>query len=208
MTGLLSIFGEGFSPAGNTETLVWLGGPRGVGEGPDDITELCAVSQPADNVIECDLGISAFSPGDYLLTVQTGASLSVDFPVAFGEVGPQGTKGEMGDKGDPGDKGDKGDKGVTGDKGPKGEPGDQGPPGVFAYTIGPPRFAGFTDRVHCESMDDILLGGGGQCIDYSRRPVIDRPILNNVDPPGWEYNCSEAGIPDGAQLVFVICASP
>ncbi|MFC6673479.1 hypothetical protein [Marinobacterium aestuariivivens] len=133
--------------------------------------------------------------------MQTGAGLSDDFPVAFGEIGPQGAKGETGDKGDQGDKGD------TGTKGPKGDTGDQGPPGVIdtgnIYT----RMTGFTDRVFCNE-GDIVLGGGGACKSFfSIRAVIDRPILD-VDPPGWEYNCGEAGLPDDAQQVWVTCANP
>jgi hypothetical protein len=207
LSGFLSIFGNGFAPDGNADILVRLGGPQGVGDGPEDITELCTVSQPMTNVIECDLGLIDLIPGDYLLTVQTGMGRSDDFSVAFGEVGPRGAKGETGDKGDRGDKGDTGDPGDTGDTGAKGETGDQGPPGVFATEKITTRLVGFTDQVYCENAGDVVIGGGGVCKSFSRRAVIDRPILD-VDPPGWEFNCGEAGQPDDAQQVWVTCARP
>ena len=209
-TGLLSIYGNGFSPADDTEVLVWLGGPLDLGEGPEDITTLCAASLPADSVLECNLGAIAPSPGDYLLTVQTGPVLSDDFSVTLGEVGPQGPKGDQGDKGDEGDKGQNGEKGDTGDKGAMGDPGTPGLAGVFDTSkLRPVRFSGFTNKTFCESKDDILIGGGGQCNGFNKRAVIDRPIFVTGEPPGWEYNCGDGlDLPDDAQLVFAICLRP
>lgn len=207
--GLLSILGHGLSPDGNVEIFVRLGGPQGVGDGPEDITALCSASEPMDQVIECDLGIMIMdlAPGDYVLTVRTSGGRSNDFPVAFGEVGPKGLKGAMGDKGDPGDRGDKGDTGDTGDKGPKGDTGDQGAPGTFDTGAITTRMAGFVNTVFCANAGDVVIGGGGVCLSFTRRAVVDRPILN-ADPPGWEYICGEAGLEDNPQQVWVTCASP
>lgn len=202
--GFLTIAGDGFSPLGNPEIRVWLGGPQDVGQGPDDITDLCTASEPANNLIECDLGNIALAPGDYLLAVQTSVGRSDDFPVAFGEVGPQGVQGEKGDKGETGDQGDKGDPGDPGDKGETGDPGSAGGFDRSKITV---HLTGFTDRVFCENAGDKVVGGGGVCKSFSRRAVVDRPILG-VDPPGWEFNCGEAGLEDDAQQVWVACAAP
>jgi len=175
-----------------------------IGRTAGDITDLCTVSEPTNNLIDCDLGNIALSPGDYLLTVRTSRGRSDAFPVAYGEVGPQGAKGMKGDKGDTGDKGNKGDAGDKGGKGDIGSPGSAGGFDTSKITV---HMTGFTDRVFCENQGDKVVGGGGVCKSFSRKAVVDRPILG-VDPPGWEFNCAEAGLEDQAQQIWVACAGP
>lgn len=208
---LLTIVGDGFLPNGNPDLKVLLGGPLDIGDGPEDITELCARIDPMDNVIVCDLMTLSLSPANYLLTVQTRNGRSADISLTYGAQGPQGEKGDKGEKGDTGAQGDKGDKGDTG---PKGDPGLPGPAGAD-FTLEEPtnlRYEfdddGDTDIIQCPNDDWVVIAGGGACADFRQRVVSDRPIfLNGRD--GWRFTCAR-GISDiqNPSQIYAICVLP
>ena len=204
---LLAIVGDEFMPEGAPDFRVLLGGPEGVGEGPEDITELCAFSPPTNNIIVCDLLSIPLSPANYLLTVQTSQGRSAGISLTYGAMGPQGEKGDKGEKGDTGPKGDKGDTGPKGDKGDDGAPGPAGRFDRSNITYEVADEDDDTDQVFCP-VGYIILGGGGACKTFAQRVVTDRPIFNN-GREGWFFSCgSGIAAAENPREVIAICVRP
>ena len=108
-------------------------------------------------------------PGDYVLRLAWSASESqfIEWPLTFGNVGPQGPQGpvgppgpqgETGPQGPQGPKGDKGDQGIQGEKGEKGDPGSIDFSKLYEVSCNGDY------ECECDSSDDLILNASYSCV--------------------------------------------
>jgi cysteine-rich repeat protein len=182
-----------------------------------DISSLCVADlSTVPQTIECDLSVRGLPPdGDYLLSVSTGTgqSMSAEYDLTIGAMGPTGPQGEKGDTGDRGPQGEKGDTGDRGPQGVKGDTGDTGPQGMKGDTgdTGPPGDAAFVGLM-CPP-GQVVAGfeadgslkcvpGAPFCGDTIVTPPEQCDDGNTVDDDACSNSCTENACETDAFIVL------